>query len=95
MKRMLDFLVAEFGPKLGQNDWMFLAELPFNQMVEEFLKAASRLVDEAFPKKAITTIVGDQPIFTEELRKLRRQQDRAYQRGAKTLAYISIQISFT
>ena len=73
MRRMPDSLVAEFGTILDQTDWSFLAKLPVNQTVEEFQKAASRLVDEAFPMKAITIIEGDQPFFTEELRKLRRQ----------------------
>ena len=84
VRRMRDSLVAEFGTILEQTNWSFLAELPVNRMVEEFQKSASRMVDEAFPKKSITLIKGDQPFFTEELRKLRRQRDRAYQRGGKT-----------
>ena len=94
VRRMPDSLVIEFGPKLAQMDWSFLAELPINKMVEEFETAASRLVDQTFPTKQITIIEGDQPFFTEEKRVLRRQRDRVYQRAGKSVLYHSIQKKF-
>ena len=94
VRRMPESLVANFGPELVQMDWSFLNELPPNRMVEEFEKATSRLVEKVFPTKQVTIIEGDQPFFTEELRILRRQRDRAYQRDGKSLAYHAKQKKF-
>ena len=64
-------------------------------MVDEFQIAASWMVDEIFPMKAVTIIEGDQPFFTDELRQMRRQRDRAYQRGGKSQTYFSLQNKFS
>ena len=65
VRRMQESLLTGFGPVLTQTDWSFLVGLPINQMVEEFQEYATWLVDKAFPKKAITTVEGDQPFFTK------------------------------
>ena len=95
MRRMPDSLVAEFGQRLAAMDWNFLVDgLSADRMVEEFEFAAARLVEETFPQKEVVIIEGYQPYFTEELRQMRRQRNRAYQRAGKSPTYSSLQKKF-
>ena len=97
VQRMPDSLVMEFGPVLAKADWSCLLEAGGSpdEMVVMFQEAASRLVNKHFPHKQITVIDGDLPYFTEELRKLRRQRDHAYQRNGKNCTYHLHQNNFT
>ena len=63
-------------------------------MVEKFQAAAAKLVDESFPMKEVTIVENDKPWFTEELRKVRRMRDRAYQRGGRSATYFKHQQDF-
>ena len=94
VRRMPDSLVSEFGPRLADRDWSFLVGLPVDQMVGQFEDAAARMVDETFPLKKVRIIEGDQTFFTEELRQLRRQRNRAYQRAGKSRTYFLLQNKF-
>ena len=50
---------------LAQEDWSFLEDGKSpDEMVELFQEAASRLVDQHFPRKQVTVIDGDLPYFT-------------------------------
>jgi hypothetical protein len=95
VRRMPDSLVTGFGPRLAEMDWSCLEPtMPTDKIVEKFEAAALQLVNEHFPQKQVTIIEGDQPYFTEELRQLRRQRDRAYERGGKSPTYLSLQNKF-
>ena len=94
VRRMPDSLVAKFGPILAVKDWSFLAGLSPDRMVQQFEEAATGMVDQMFPKKKVQIIEGDQPFFTEELRQLRRQRNRAYQRDGRSANYFSLQTKF-
>jgi hypothetical protein len=91
---MPDSLVSEFGPRLAEKDWSFLDGLSPDQMDDQFEAAATVMVDEMFPKKKVTIIEGDLPFFTEELRQLRRQRNRAYQRDGRSANYLTLQRKF-
>ena len=94
VRRMPNSQVADFGPRLADMDWSFLVGLSADQMVETFETAAARLVDETFPQKEVMIIEGNQPYFTEELRQLRRQRNRAYQRAGRSPTYYSLHKKF-
>ena len=95
VRRMPDSLVTGFGPRLAEMDWSCLEPtMPTDKIVEKSEAAALQLVNEHFPQKQVTIIEGDQPYFTEELRQLRRQRDRAYERGGKSPTYLSLQNKF-
>ena len=72
---MPDSLVAEFGRRLLQEDWSCLEdEMSADQLVDTFQAAATKMVDENFPRKKVTVIQGELPYFTEDLRKLRKKR---------------------
>ena len=48
------------------------------------------MVDRIFPEKTVTISTKDKPYFTEELRQLRRQRQRAYRDGGKTDKYLAL-----
>ena len=48
------------------------------------------MVDRIFPAKAVTISSKDKPYFTEELRQLKRQCQRAYRNGGKTEKYLAL-----
>ena len=57
VRRMPDSLVAEFGPRLADMDWSFLAAgLSADRMVEDFESTAARLVDKNFPQKEVALV---------------------------------------
>ena len=85
VQKMPDSLVASFGPVLVEEDWSFLEDgLTIEEMVDSFQNTASRMVDQHFPKQTVTSTQGEKPYFTEELKQLRRQRDRIYQRTGKS-----------
>ena len=95
VQRMPDSLVTSFGPILVQQDWSCLRDgLSTDEMVEAFQEAATGLVDSHFPKKTIIVTEGDNPYFTEELKKLRRKRDSIYQKSGKNDKYYEAQQKF-
>jgi len=92
---MPDSLVAEFGRRLLQEDWSCLEDgMSADQLVDTFQAAATRMVDENFPRKKVTVIQGELPFFTEALRKLRKQRDSVYRIQGKSTQYKNIQNNF-
>ena len=87
--------LLEFGRKLSEEDWSSLEErLSSTEIVEIFEARSKELVDSHFPSKSIFTGPQDLPYFTEELRKLKRQRQRAYQKGRKSNLYMKIKEKF-
>ena len=82
VQRFPDSRLEAFGYlELGHEDWSFLeASSTTTDIVKEFKAHSERMIDEAFPKKKVLVGPDDLPYYTEELRTLKRQKLRAYQR---------------
>ena len=95
VQRMPDSLVAGFGAVLVDEDWSCLEDgMTAEEMVDSFQSTASRMVNQHFPKKTVTSTQGELPYFSEELRQIRRQRDHIYQRSGKSQHYLDIQNKF-
>ena len=89
--------LAMFGLTLQEEDWTELEEdnLTSTEMVDKFQDKSEYLVDAAFPKKSVLVGDQDQPYFTEELRRIKRQRQRAYAaHGKRSDRYIALKRQF-
>ena len=89
--------LARFGLTLHEEDWTDLEEdnLTSTDMVAKFQAKSEHLVDIAFPKKFVLVSDQDQPYFTEDLRRIKRQRQRAYAaHGKRSDRYISLKRQF-
>ena len=83
--------MLKFGSFIVQEEWSFLtSKMSSTELVETFEKYTSQLVEQYFPEKEIKISSFDKPFYTEELRMLRRQRQRAYTKGGKSQKYIKL-----
>ena len=96
MRRFPESKIAEFGLILADKQWGELEDtMDATMMVDAFVNSNSKMVDKAFPEKEIQVGLGDRPYFTEELRKLKRRRQRAYQLyGKRSSKYKSMRQLF-
>ena len=88
-------LIQEFGRVLVREDWSFIqGGLAPTKMVDLFQEYAEKLVTSIFPEKLITVSDHDKPYFTEQLRLLRRQRQRAYRVGGRNEKYLNLKAKF-
>ena len=63
-------------------------------MVAAFENHTSSLVDTIFPEKNVTISNFDQPFITEELKMLRRQRIRIYNKQGRSQKYLEVRNHF-
>ena len=88
-------LLIVFGEKLLKTDFSYVYSQPnATQMVEVFQNLLLKLVEETFPLKSILISNDDQVWFNEELRALKRNRLREYNRHGKSQKYLDLQMKF-
>ena len=88
-------LIQEFGNIIVSQDWSFIKEgLDPTEMVNLFQNYTDKMIKSTFPEKLVTISDHDKPYFTEELRLLRRQRQRAYRIGGKNAKYLDLKAKF-
>ena len=71
----------EFGLALVDRSWKEIEDnKDVTNMVETFETSNKSLVDQIFPEKQVKVGPNEKPYFTEELRHLKRQRQRAYEK---------------
>ena len=81
-------LLIVFGEKLSKTDFSDVYSQPNpTKMVEVFQYLLLKLVEETFPLKSILISNDDQVWFNEELRALKRNRLREYNRHGKSQKY--------
>ena len=83
-------LVDSFVSQFSAIDFTYLNDLSTNEMVACFEYQTSFLINKIFPQKRILVSHTDQPWFTEELRLLKRNRQREYQKHGKSVKYIQL-----
>ena len=63
-------------------------------MVELFQNCTEKMVNNTFPEKVVSISDHDKPYFTEELRLLRRQRQKAYRKGGRNAKYLDLKAKF-
>jgi hypothetical protein len=96
VRRFPESGLATFGVALLQEQWAGMGALSsVSEMVGSFETRSEELVGIYFPKKVISVGAGDLPYFTEELRLLKRQRQRAYAaQGRRGQRYIQLREKF-
>ena len=86
VRRFPESKILEFGFTLMDQDWADIEDsMDTTQMVNSFVNISSKLVEQVFPQKEVLVGPDDKPYFTEELRQLKRQRQRAYRlHGARS-----------
>ena len=88
-------LLPGFEEKLQQLDFSpVILEPNANQMVEKYQQIVQKIVEETFPLKSIKISDQDKPWFTEELRALKRNRMREYERHGKSAKYFDLKEKF-
>ena len=88
-------LIAKFGSILVHEEWTFLHQnMSSTEMVAAFENHTSSLVDTIFPEKNVTISNFDQPFITEELKMLRRQRIRIYNKQGRSQKYLEVRNHF-
>ena len=87
-------LIPTFQSKLTAQDFNLLKGHPVSKMVDMFQSVLNNILCETFPEKQILISPNDQPWFNEQLRKLKRQRQRRYERCGKDAKYDEIKAKF-
>ena len=87
-------LIPVFQAKLSSQNFLALDGLPVNKMVELLHSIIDPILSDTFPEKQIIISPFDDPWFTEQLRKLKRQRQRHYERHGKDDKYIELKTIF-
>ena len=87
-------LLDIFETKMSSTNFDILSEMPVQQMVETFQQIVNSLLCEVFPEKMIIISPEDRPWFNEQLRLLKRQRMRQYQRHGKNDKYNELKTRF-
>ena len=87
-------LIPVFQEKLKANNFQMLHGLSVSEMVETFQAVVDAILSQTFPEKQIVISPYDDPWFNEELRKLKRQKQRQYERHGKNPKYDELQTKF-
>ena len=88
-----DSSIAVFRDKLGSTDF-YLSNIPVDDMVAKYQDITINLLKETFPEKRISFSSEDKPWYTEELRLLKRQKLREYDRRGKNDKYKELQEAY-
>ena len=87
-------LIEVFKTKLASQDFESLKHLQIDHMVEAYQNKMNTLLSEIFPLKTITISDQDKPWFNEQLRQIKRQRLREYEKHGLSNKYWSIVDSF-
>ena len=80
-RRFPESKIVEFGLALVDRSWEEIEDnKDVTNMVEIFQTSNKSLVDQIFPEKQVQVGPNEKPYFTEELRHLKRQRQRAYEK---------------
>ena len=78
-----------------EETWSFIdINMTSTQMVAKFETYSTQLIKINFPEKAVTILDFDKPYITEELKLIRRQRQRTYQKHGKSAKYIELKDLF-
>jgi hypothetical protein len=96
VRRFPESGLATFGLVLQGELWPGLSSAASaTEMVGRFESRSEELIERYFPTKEISVGAGDLPFFTEELRQLKRQRQRAYAtQGRRGPRYIELREKF-
>ena len=88
--------LSEMGVTLMEEGWEVMTEgMSSSEMVKSFEDHSKLLVDQQFPKKVVLVGDKDLPYFNEDLRKLKRQRQRAYRvHGRRSGKYVNLKEKF-
>ena len=90
-----DSSLFAFGQEFVHQSWDFLnTYTDTTDMVKMFEETMSCLIEKFFPLKRVTLSEFDKPYFNEELRVLRRQRQRIYNKSGKSDKYMRIKNLF-
>ena len=87
-------LIPIFEAKLASQDFEFLQSFSVPEMVHKFQLILNTILTETFPEKQIIISPYDDPWFNEQLRNLKRQRQRRYERHGKDERYQQLQSEF-
>ena len=87
-------LIDVFEVKLAAQDFDSLKHLQVDRMVETYQNITDNILSETFPLKSITISDQDKPWFNEQLRRIKRQRLREYQKHGLSDKYWGIVDSF-
>ena len=88
-------LINKFGNILVEETWSFIdTNMTSTQMVAKFETYSTQLIENNFPEKVVTISDFDKPYITEELKLIRRQRQRTYQKHGKSAKYIELKELF-
>ena len=95
VRPMPESLMLKFGQILANETWNILEpQMTSTELVDKFELHTSQLVNSVFPLKTVTVSDRDKPYMTEELKKLRRQRQRAYSKTGRSPKYLNIKAQF-
>ena len=83
-----------FETKLSSQNFEMLSEMPVDLMIKTFQDTLNIFLCETFPEKRIILSPDDKPWFNEQLRQLKRQRMRQYERFGKSEKYIELKLRF-
>ena len=87
-------LTITFQSKLIDINFSTILGMEVNQMVETFQNTLDDVLTSIFPQKKIIISPQDQPWFNEQLRILKRQRMREYERHGKSDKYIQMRSKY-
>ena len=90
-----DSLLQEFKLKLGTTDFTCLEDMSVDDAVNCLESTSTQLLTDTFPEKKITIFSDDKPWFNEELRLLKRQRLREYEKHGKSNKYCEMLVQYT
>ena len=83
-----------FDEKLAAIDFSELLVMEIDQMIEKFQNTVNGIVCAIFPEITIIISSEDKPWYNEELRILKRQRMREYERHGKSDKYLQIRLKY-
>ena len=87
-------LISSFQSKLAAHNFSAIFEMEVDQMVGTFQNTLNDLLTSTFPEKKIIVSPQDQPWFNEQLRILKRQRMREYERHGKSDKYLQMRSKY-
>ena len=92
---MPDSLMSKFDQIIQKEDWSNIKDtMTTTEMVDQYEKKSTELTNKTFPFKTVLVKSDDKPHFTEELRLIKRQRQRIYQREGKSEKYLKKKTEF-
>ena len=75
-------------------DFNLLKHFQVDQMVEKYLDIVNTIFSETFPQKTIIQSDEDKPWFNENLRRIKRQRLREYEKRGLSIKYWELATNF-